>query len=77
MRFDFGSDGKQLKQTAIIEFGKLLKNKEEVQMRIQAAQSAILNPSKDLLSFIGTKIEIDQKLNNEISFSENTICLDV
>lgn len=77
LRIDRDAKNQLLEKPRIQMFGPTITNKAEVQERIQAAQRAILNPDKDPLSFIGTKIDPNQTIENQISFSENTICLDI
>ncbi|PWN34203.1 uncharacterized protein FA14DRAFT_173905 [Meira miltonrushii] len=77
LRIDRDASNQPLEKPSIVKFGPALTKSDEVQERIKAAQRAILNPDKDPLSFIGSKVEADQAPENQISFSENTICLDI
>ena len=59
-----------------IPFGTTITEKKDVEERIRRAQRAILNPSVNTDTFLSGPDE-DPAVGNELSFSKNSVCLEL
>ncbi|KAI0628425.1 P-loop containing nucleoside triphosphate hydrolase protein [Trametes polyzona] len=74
LRIITDKNGKPLGHPSNIPFGEPIYNKEEVEDRVRRAQRAILNPSLDYEEFLD---ESNKAVGREISFSSNSVCLQI
>ena len=68
-------EGRQLSQPQTVKFGKPIFERSLVTERIRRAQCAILNPRTGPDKFLEASNEALEE--REISFSPNTICLEI
>ncbi|EIN06635.1 hypothetical protein PUNSTDRAFT_115166 [Punctularia strigosozonata HHB-11173 SS5] len=75
LRFMNNERGEPLGQVKNVPFGPTIFNKAEVEERLRRAQRAILNPAKEARIYLdGADEDAD---DSQVSFSKNSICLQI
>ena len=69
--------GSTLSQPRRVEFGDPIYDKTLVTERIRRAQCAILNPDTPSAIFLDAPPQADILEERELSFSSNTVCLEI
>ena len=75
LRFSVDANGTPLQQVRNEAFGEPIYIKAEVEDRVRRAQRAILNPNTPVQKFLESSI--DDSPRTQVSFSPNTICLQI
>ena len=75
LRIVADEEGKQLSQSRTVKFGDPIFERSLVTERIRRAQCAILNPRAQPDQFLEASTEAVEE--RQISFSRNTICLEI
>jgi len=74
LRFERGSEGEALEQVKEIDFGGIITDKTEVEVRLRRAQRAILRPSLESELFLRDE-DLSIKEPPPLSFSSNCVCM--
>ena len=81
IRWEFDEDGKPLGKIDEIPFGKPITKKEDVELVLRRAQTAVLNPDSPAMYFLGLTEQglSDIAVNNSkaLRFSKNVVCVDL
>ncbi|KAG2148944.1 P-loop containing nucleoside triphosphate hydrolase protein [Suillus clintonianus] len=77
LRMGFDSNGRDLPRTTTVPFGRTITNKDEVEIWLRRAQSAILNPNVPSSSFHTKTIEELRNTRNTLKFSRNVVCVSI
>ncbi|KAG2148928.1 P-loop containing nucleoside triphosphate hydrolase protein [Suillus clintonianus] len=77
LRMGFDSEGRDLPRTTTVPFGRTITNKDEVEVWLRRAQSAILNPNVPSSSFHAKTIEELRNTRNTLKFSRNVVCVSI
>src|ERR1700730_8792941 len=77
LRFDYDNQGASLAQSKRIDFGPVITDKDEVEMRLRGAQAAILNPDKDPDDFLNKTEQELRDVRSKLKFSKNSVCIDI
>lgn len=78
IRWEFDTlAGKRKDEVEEILFGRLITQKADVELALRPAQCAVLNPKSDPKHFERMTAEDIRKVKNALSFSQNTVCMDL
>lgn len=77
LRMGFDSNGRDLPRTTTVPFGRTITDKNEVEVWLRRAQSAILNPDTPSASFHTRTIEELRNTRNTLKFSRNVVCVSI
>lgn len=78
IRWEFGEDGSLEDEVIEEPFGNPIFEKDEVEIMLRRAQTAVLNPDEDSQDFWNlTANELKGRGENKLQFSKNTICIDL
>lgn len=75
IRWEYNKDGTKRDPVEEVAFGNAITNKKEVELALRRAQAALLNPDKS-----GFEDSLEEDLlseANELSFSQNVVCVDL
>lgn len=80
IRWEFMKDGRREDQVIEKPFGHLITDKNQVELILRQAQSAVLNPDADSRHFLQMDTEALQAFHakgSSLQFSRNTVCVDL
>ncbi|KAG1772028.1 P-loop containing nucleoside triphosphate hydrolase protein [Suillus occidentalis] len=77
LRLGFDNNGRDLPRTTTVPFGRTITDKNEVEVWLRRAQSAILNPNTPSASFHTKTIEELRNTRNTLKFSRNVVCVSI
>ncbi|KAG1830240.1 P-loop containing nucleoside triphosphate hydrolase protein [Suillus variegatus] len=77
LRMNFDSNGKDMAKTVTVPFGRTITDRNEVEVWLRRAQSAILNPNLPSASFHTKTIEELRNTRNTLKFSRNVVCVSI
>ncbi|KAG1903478.1 P-loop containing nucleoside triphosphate hydrolase protein [Suillus fuscotomentosus] len=77
LRMNFDSNGKDMAKTVTVPFGRTITDRNEVEVWLRRAQSAILNPNLPSASFHTKTIEELRSAKNTLKFSRNVVCVSI
>ncbi|KAG1850542.1 P-loop containing nucleoside triphosphate hydrolase protein [Suillus tomentosus] len=77
LRMNFDSNGKDMAKTVTVPFGRTITDRNEVEVWLRRAQSAILNPNLPSASFHTKTIEELRSTKNTLKFSRNVVCVSI
>ncbi|KAG2113562.1 P-loop containing nucleoside triphosphate hydrolase protein [Suillus discolor] len=77
LRLSFDSSGKDMAKTVTVPFGRTITDRNEVEVWLRRAQSAILNPNLPSSSFHTKTIEELRSTKNTLKFSRNVVCVSI
>ncbi|KAG2052283.1 hypothetical protein BDR06DRAFT_888137 [Suillus hirtellus] len=77
LRMNFDSNGKDMAKTVTVPFGRTITDRNEVEVWLRRAQSAILNPNLPSSSFHTKTIEELRSTRNTLKFSRNVVCVSI
>lgn len=77
LRSGFDKDGRDLPRTTTVPFGGPITDKNEVEVWLRRAQSAILNPNLPSANFHTKTIEELRNTRNTLKFSRNVVCVSI
>ncbi|KAG1792765.1 P-loop containing nucleoside triphosphate hydrolase protein [Suillus plorans] len=77
LRMSFDSNGKDMAKTITVPFGRTITDRNEVEVWLRRAQSAILNPNLPSSSFHTKTIEELRSAKNTLKFSRNVVCVSI
>ncbi|KAG2064867.1 hypothetical protein BDR04DRAFT_1130602 [Suillus decipiens] len=77
LRMGFDSNGRDLQKTTTVPFGRTITDRNEVEVWLRRAQSAILNPNVPSSSFHTKTIEELRSTKNTLKFSRNVVCVSI
>ncbi|KAG2064865.1 hypothetical protein BDR04DRAFT_1122244, partial [Suillus decipiens] len=70
-------NGRDLQKTTTVPFGRTITDRNEVEVWLRRAQSAILNPNVPSSSFHTKTIEELRSTRNGLKFSRNVVCVSI
>ncbi|KAG2365973.1 P-loop containing nucleoside triphosphate hydrolase protein [Suillus spraguei] len=77
LRMGFDNNGRDLKNTVTVPFGRTITDRNKVEVWLRRAQSAILNPNVPSSSFHTKTIEELRSTRNTLKFSRNVVCVSI
>ncbi|KIK46797.1 hypothetical protein CY34DRAFT_799955 [Suillus luteus UH-Slu-Lm8-n1] len=77
LRLGFDNNGRDLPRTTTVSFGRTITDKNEVEVWLRRAQSAILNPNIPSATFHTRTIEELRDTRNTLKFSRNVVCVSI
>ncbi|KAG1830238.1 P-loop containing nucleoside triphosphate hydrolase protein [Suillus variegatus] len=77
LRISFDSNGQDMPKTNTVPFGQTITDRNEVEVWLRRAQSAILNPNVSASSFHTKTIEELRSAKNMLKFSRNVVCVSI
>jgi hypothetical protein len=80
IRWEFEDSGKRKGEVSEILFGSRMVKKEDVEMRLRQAQTAVLNPQVPAEQFLGMsedEMKNGVRGNDPLLFSKNVVCVDL
>lgn len=77
LRLGFDQDGRDLPRVTTVPFGRTITDKNEVEVWLRRAQSAILNPNLPSANFHTKTIEELRNTRNTLKFSRNVVCVSI
>ncbi|KAG2155240.1 P-loop containing nucleoside triphosphate hydrolase protein [Suillus bovinus] len=77
LRMSFDSNGRDTAKTITVPFGRTITDRNEVEVWLRRAQSAILNPNIPSSNFHTKTIEELRNTRNTLKFSRNVVCVSI
>lgn len=79
IRFEYDPDGKLLDKVSELPFGELIFEKEQVELALRRAQTAVLNSHIPFAEILVMSQKQLKEVNNDktLKFSRNIICVDL
>ncbi|KAG2078691.1 hypothetical protein BDR04DRAFT_1087206 [Suillus decipiens] len=77
LRMGFDNNGRDLQKTITVPFGRTITDRNEVEVWLRRAQSAILNPNVPSSAFHTKTIEELRSTKNTLKFSRNVVCVSI
>lgn len=75
IRWEFDTSGKRKGKVEEVPFGPLITKKEDVELALRRAQSAVLNPTVPTAELLGKTADSLRRIDNQYKFSRNTVCI--